>query len=59
MGVGLLRGLKAKNDDVMQQVIAKAFENGVLVIKSAQSTVRFLPLLTISEEGDRGGVCEI
>lgn len=50
VGVGLLRGLKAKNDDVMQQVIAKAFENGVLVIKSAQSTVRFLPPLTISEE---------
>jgi acetylornithine/N-succinyldiaminopimelate aminotransferase len=49
-GVGLLRGLKAKNDEIMQKVITNAFEEGVLVIKSAQSTVRFLPPLTITED---------
>jgi acetylornithine/N-succinyldiaminopimelate aminotransferase len=49
-GLGLLRGLKAKSEEIMQKVISEAFKEGVLVIKSAQNTVRFLPPLTIKEE---------
>lgn len=50
VGVGLLRGLKAKSDEIMQNTISEAFKEGVLIIKSAQSTVRFLPPLTITDE---------
>jgi len=50
VGLGLLRGLKAKSDEIMQNTITEAFKEGVLVIKSAQSTVRFLPSITIKED---------
>lgn len=50
VGLGLLRGLKAKSDEIMQNVITEGFKEGVLVIKSAQSTVRFLPSITIKED---------
>ncbi len=54
-GVGLLRGLKAKSDEIMQAVITEGMKEGVLVIKSAQSTVRFLPSLTITEDEVKEG----
>lgn len=50
VGTGFLRGLRAKSDEIMQNTITAAFKNGVLVIKSAQSTVRFLPPLTICKD---------
>ncbi len=50
VGLGLLRGLKAKSDEIMQNAITEGFKEGVLVIKSAQSTVRFLPSITIKED---------
>lgn len=58
-GFGLLRGLKAKNDDIMLSVIAKGMEEGVLVIKSAQSTVRFLPALVITPEDIKEGFARL
>ena len=39
----------------MLSVIAKGMEEGVLVIKSAQSTVRFLPALVIAPEDIKEG----
>ena len=54
-GLGLMRGIRCKNDDILGKIIKKAFENGVLVLKAGQSTLRFLPPLTISkEEMDEG-----
>lgn len=50
VGLGLLRGLKAKSDEIMQSTITEGFKEGVLVIKSAQSTVRFLPSITIKKD---------
>lgn len=54
-GLGLMRGLRCKSNDVLVNVIKKAFEYGVLVLKAGQNTLRFLPPLTISkEEMDEG-----
>ncbi len=54
-GLGLLRGIKAKNDDIMNAVIEGGIKEGVLVIKSAQSTVRFLPPLIITPDEIKEG----
>lgn len=54
-GLGLMRGLRCKDGDILVKAIAKAFENGVLVLKAGKNTLRFLPPLTISkEEMDEG-----
>ena len=50
VGIGLMRGLRAKSADLQSQIIAKAFEHGVLVLKAGRNTVRFLPPLTITQE---------
>ena len=56
-GLGLMRGIRCKSDEILGKIIKKAFENGVLVLKAGQSTLRFLPPLTISkEEVDEGFV---
>ena len=49
-GLGLMRGLRCKSSDILANVIKKGFENGVLVLKAGQNTLRFLPPLTISKE---------
>ena len=48
-GVGFMRGLKIKDDETLGQVIAKARENRLLVLRSGNATLRFLPPLLISE----------
>ena len=50
VGIGLMRGLRAKSADIQSQVIQKAFEEGLLVLKAGRNTVRFLPPLTITED---------
>lgn len=50
VGLGLLRGLRAKSDDVVKKVVDNAFNEGLLVLKAGLSTVRFAPALTISKE---------
>ena len=50
VGLGLMRGLRVKDDETLGSVIKKAFENGVLVLKAGKSTLRFLPPLTITKE---------
>ncbi len=50
VGIGLMRGLRAKSADLQSQIITKAFEHGVLVLKAGRNTVRFLPPLTITQE---------
>lgn len=50
IGLGLMRGLKCKDDETLGKIVAKGFENGVLMLKSGRSTLRFLPPLTISKD---------
>ncbi|GHV59354.1 acetylornithine aminotransferase [Campylobacterota bacterium] len=47
-GLGLMRALKAKNDDIKTQVISQAHNERVLVLNSGRSRVRMLPPLTIT-----------
>jgi acetylornithine aminotransferase len=50
VGLGLMRGLRAKNSNIQSQIIKKAFEEGLILLKAGRNTVRFLPPLTISED---------
>ena len=50
VGLGLMRGLRAKEADVQNKIVKKAFEERVLVLKAGRNTVRFLPPLTITKE---------
>ncbi|WP_457564310.1 acetylornithine/succinylornithine family transaminase [Caminibacter sp.] len=49
-GFGLMRALKAKNSEIRDEVVKKAFEEKVLVLKAGTHSVRFLPPLTITKE---------
>jgi len=49
-GYGLMRALRAKNSQIRDEVVKKAFENGLLVLKAGEKSVRFLPPLTITKE---------
>jgi acetylornithine aminotransferase len=55
VGLGLMRGLRAKDNDTMKAVLAKSMENRLIVLPAGRNTVRFLPALTITiaeiEEG--------
>ena len=50
VGLGLMRGIRMKSEKAVNELINKAFENRVLVLKAGKNTVRFLPPLTISKE---------
>lgn len=55
IGLGLMRGLRVRDLDTLTHFLQKAYENGVLVLKSGKNTARFLPSLTIiKEEIDEG-----
>ncbi|MDD2382767.1 MAG: aspartate aminotransferase family protein [Sulfurospirillaceae bacterium] len=49
-GLGLMRGIRCKSAEILANIIKKAFENGVMVLKAGKNTLRFLPPLTISQE---------
>ena len=49
VGLGLMRGLRVKEAERLSLFIAKAHENGVLILKSGKNTARFLPPLTITQ----------
>lgn len=54
-GYGLMRALKTKDSSLRDEIVKKAFEKKVLVLKAGTHSVRFLPPLTISfEEIDEG-----
>ena len=48
VGLGLMRGLRAKDNDTMKTVLIKSMENQLIVLPAGRNTVRFLPALTIS-----------
>ncbi|WP_035907229.1 MULTISPECIES: aspartate aminotransferase family protein [unclassified Lebetimonas] len=54
-GYGLMRALKCHNTEIRDEVVKKAFEKKLLVLKAGSVSVRFLPPLTITkEETDEG-----
>ena len=50
VGLGFMRGLRVKSAQIQNDIIQKAFEKRVLVLKAGRNTIRFLPPLTISKE---------
>ena len=50
VGISLMKGLRVKNSDTLNKIVKNAFDNGVLVLKAGQNTLRFLPPLTITNE---------
>ena len=49
-GVGFMRGLKIKDDETLGKIIAKARQNRLLVLRSGNATLRFLPPLLITKD---------
>ena len=49
-GIGFMRGLKVKDDDTMSAIITKAREKRLLVLRSGNATLRFLPPLLITKD---------
>jgi len=49
-GYGLMKALKCKKNDIRDEIVKRAFEKRVLVLKAGNVSVRFLPPLTISKE---------
>jgi len=55
VGLGLMRGLRARDSQTQSAVLDAAFDAGVIVLKAGRNTVRFLPSLTITQaEIDEG-----
>jgi acetylornithine aminotransferase len=50
VGVGLMRGVRAKSGQIQKKIIEKSFENGLILLRAGRDTVRFLPPLTIRED---------
>ncbi len=55
VGIGMMRGVRVKEGDMLAKIIKAAHAKGVLVLKAGRNTLRFLPPLTITnEEIDEG-----
>ncbi len=55
VGLGLMRGLRAKDAKVQGDIIKQSMKEGLVVLKAGRNTVRFLPSLTITKaEIDEG-----
>ncbi len=55
VGLGLMRGLRAKDNDTMKAVLTSSMQKKVIVLPAGKNTVRFLPSLTITvHEIDEG-----
>ena len=55
VGLGLMRGLRAKDNETMKAVLGKCMEHKLIVLPAGKNTVRFLPALTITnDEIDEG-----
>jgi len=49
-GYGLMKALKCHNSKIRDEIVKRAFEEKVLVLKAGSVSVRFLPPLTITKE---------
>jgi len=55
VGLGLMRGLRAKSVEIQGDIIKKSMDEGLVVLKAGRNTVRFLPSITITKnEIDEG-----
>jgi len=55
LGLGLMRGLRAKDNETMKAVLKNCMEKRLIVLPAGRNTVRFLPALTITaSEIDEG-----
>jgi acetylornithine aminotransferase len=55
VGLGLMRGLRAKSAQIQSDVLKQALKERLIVLKAGRNTVRFLPSLTITKaEIDEG-----
>jgi acetylornithine aminotransferase len=55
VGLGLMRGLRAKSAEIQTEVLKACIQERVVVLKAGRNTVRFLPSLTITKaEIDEG-----
>lgn len=50
VGLGLMRGLRVKDGDILAKIIKESFNQGVLVLKAGKNTLRLLPPLSISKD---------
>lgn len=50
VGIGLMRGLRAKSAEIQGNIISSCMNEGVIVLKAGRNTVRFLPSITISKD---------
>lgn len=50
VGIGLIKGIRIKDERILEQLINRAFKNKVLILRAGKNTLRFLPPLTISEK---------
>ena len=55
VGLGLMRGLRAKSAQIQGDIIKNCMHEGLIVLKAGRNTVRFLPSITITKnEIDEG-----
>lgn len=50
VGLGLMRGLRAKSAEIQGAIIGKSMDEGLVILKAGRNTVRFLPSITISKK---------
>ncbi len=50
VGLGLMRGLRAKSAEIQGKVLKASMKERLIVLKAGRNTVRFLPSLTITKE---------
>ena len=50
VGLGLMRGLRAKDAQTVSAILEKSMQERVILLKAGRNTVRFLPSLTIAKE---------
>lgn len=49
-GIGFMRGLKIRDDETLGNIVKKAREHNLLVLKSGNSTLRLLPPILINND---------
>ncbi len=50
VGLGLMRGLRAKDAVIVSAILERTMQEGLIVLKAGRNTVRFLPSLTITKD---------
>ena len=50
VGLGLMRGLRAKSSEIQTAVQKQSLQEGLIVLKAGRNTVRFLPSITITKD---------